>query len=96
VNVFPRDVSLNAGGHSQVWALVDSNTNVVEPHELFTNSYSSFFLVQAASPKTARWKSWSKELGAHKAVMRPWSWDEIYIAGLAKTFYIVDSSHIHF
>jgi len=32
---------------------------------------------------TARWKSWGNELSAKLVVMKPWSWEEIYIAGSA-------------
>ena len=81
LKVFPRDGLLDPGGHSDVWALVDSNTNLYSPDPVFTNIHTSFFVVQATSPQAGRWKSWRKELSAEVMVMKPWSWEEIYIAG---------------
>lgn len=63
------------------WALVDSNVKLEKPHQRFTDSHSKFFLVQATSPQPQRWKGWKKELSAALAVMKLWTWEEIYIGG---------------
>lgn len=62
-----------------VWALSDSNANVVTPRWEFTDDRSQFFVVQATSPEPEKWKSWKQHREATFAIMNPWSWSEIYI-----------------
>jgi hypothetical protein len=88
IQMFPENVWLDtqAPEYSGYWALVDSNAQVVQPRGEFTDTHSKFYLVQAASPQPARWKAWKKYLSASIAVMKPWSWDEIYIGGSASSW----------
>jgi hypothetical protein len=83
LKVFSRGSLLDPGGHPGVWALVDSNANLSVPDPVFTGLHSSFFVVQASSPNTARYKSWKRQLSAKLVVMKEWSWEEIYITGSA-------------
>jgi hypothetical protein len=67
---------------SDVWALIDSNADIIQPRGEFTNGYSKCYLIQATSPQPERYKVWRKQLGADLAVMNEWSWEETYIAWL--------------
>ena len=79
VRTFTQMDRIDPVGHPEMWALSDSNADVVTPRAEFTDARSQFFVVQATSPQPTRWKTWSKQLGANLAVMNPWSWQEIYI-----------------
>ena len=81
VRTFPSAINFDPEGYPGTWALVDSNSSLVTPRSEFIDARSKFFVVQAASPRPERWKTWKKELTAEMAVMKPWSWEEIYIGG---------------
>jgi len=81
VRLFPAGVHLDPRGFPGTWALVDSNAALVLPRAEFTDVHSSFYLVQATCPQPVRWKAWKNQLSAAIAVMKPWSWEELYIGG---------------
>jgi hypothetical protein len=81
VQIFPANIRLDPRGFPGTWALVDSNVGSVHPRDEFTDVHSKFFLVNASSPQPARWKAWKNQLSAATAVMKPWSWEELYIGG---------------
>jgi len=61
-----------------IWALVDSGPGVEQPQEFLGSE--SWFIVQSTSHQLKRWK-WKKQKKARFVVMKPWTWDEIYIGG---------------
>ena len=81
VRIFPEAMRLHPRGFPGTWALVDSNEKLLHPRHEFTDMHSKFFVVQATSPQPVRWKAWKKHLSAAVAVMKPWSWEELYIGG---------------
>ena len=92
VRVIPKNTYLDPRAFPGVWALVDSNAGLVQPRGELVDSHSKFFVIQATSPQPIRWKAWMKHLSAQFAVMRPWSWEEIYIGGLVHTVQLLFSS----
>ncbi|KDQ10656.1 hypothetical protein BOTBODRAFT_487212 [Botryobasidium botryosum FD-172 SS1] len=51
-----------------------------EPPSEFTDPESTAFVVQATSPRVARWKGWRKRRGAHVWTMGLWTKEEIVAA----------------
>ena len=60
-----------------LWALVDSNDNVLSPNEIFRGPPNRIRPIQTTSPREKRWKEWSKYNGAKCYVMDIWSEKEI-------------------
>ena len=81
LQIFPVATRFDPEAYSGMWVLVDSNSRVVQPRDEFISAHSKFFVVQAASPQPMRWKTWKKERDADMAVMKPWTWEEMYIGG---------------
>lgn len=81
VRIFRANACFDCQGFPGTWALVDSNATLGQPRDEFMDTHSDFYLVQATSPQPARWKAWKKQLSAAMAVMKPWSWKELYIGG---------------
>ena len=66
--------------HSDIWALCDSNAYVTSPPGVFQGR-SDVRIIQTTSPRPARWKEWSKQVGAECYIMDIWSKEEV--VGLA-------------
>jgi hypothetical protein len=58
-------------------ALCDSNSALSSPPNPFVSPSSTSFIVQATSPKVARWYEWSKQKRAYIWTMDLWSKEEI-------------------
>jgi len=58
-------------------ALCDSNVTLSTPLDPFVSPSSTSFIVQATSPKIARWYEWSKQKAADFWTMDLWSKEEI-------------------
>jgi hypothetical protein len=58
-------------------ALCDSNAALSSPPSPFISAESTSFIVQATSPKVARWYEWSKQKRAYIWTMDLWSKEEI-------------------
>ena len=58
-------------------ALCDSNSALSSPPSPFVSRFSTSFIVQATSPKLARWYEWSKQKMADIWTMDLWSKEEI-------------------
>lgn len=64
------------------WALVDSNVTLSLPREEMITIHSKLFVINAVSPQPrSAWKEWLKQRNAVMAVMKAWSWEELYIGG---------------
>lgn len=81
VQVYSSGQRLDSQRFPGAWALVDSNVGLTHPREELVSTISNLFVVQSTSPQPSRWKEWSKQLGAVLAVMKAWSWMELYIGG---------------
>lgn len=81
VRIYHSQERLDPERYPGAWALVDSNASLVHPREEFIGDTSQLFVIQATSPQPLRWKEWSKQLNAPLAVMKAWSWEELYIGG---------------
>ena len=66
---------LSKNRSSRIWALVDSNPDLLEPLSIFKHS-SSFFVVDAASPRSEHLK-WLKNVTRDYFYMRLWSDSEV-------------------
>jgi hypothetical protein len=86
VRIYSRQERLNPRSYPGAWALVDSGSELIRPREELTTGKSKFFVIQASSPQPSRWKEWSKQLNAPLAVMKAWTWEELYIEGSVDTF----------
>jgi hypothetical protein len=58
-----------------VWALCDSNADVTSPPGVFKGK--GLRIIQTTSPRAARWKEWSKQVGARCYIMDIWSKEEV-------------------
>jgi hypothetical protein len=81
VHVCYNNERLDPEAHPGAWALVDSNTSVIQPRGELVSIGSKFFVVQATSPQPSRWKEWSKQRNAPLVVMKGWSWAEFFVGG---------------
>ena len=61
----------------EVWALTDSNDEVIKPCTAFTKSDALVLL--ASSPRSPRWKEWKKQNYARLFVMDLWSESELHM-----------------
>jgi len=59
-----------------VWALCDSNQSVERPSPIFLGK-QNIRVIQTTSPKSSRWKEWSKQVGAWPYVMDIFSDKEV-------------------
>ncbi|KAI9568825.1 hypothetical protein HD554DRAFT_2171964 [Boletus coccyginus] len=59
-----------------VWALCDSNDSVKSPSPIFLGKVN-IRVIQTTSPKSSRWKEWSKQAGAWPYVMDIFSDEEV-------------------
>jgi hypothetical protein len=80
--------SLMSPGPGRIWALIDSNQDLVEPTGVFSTG-RPFFVVEAANPRPARLQ-WLKRLNSQDFYMKRWSFSEVLQAYV--DFYI--SAHI--
>jgi len=69
---------------SRIWALVDTNPDLLEPFSIFKRS-SLFFVVDAASPRSEHLK-WLKKVSHDYFYMRLWSDSEVLQAYAALAF----------
>jgi len=60
---------------SECWALTDSNANVTQPCEAFQSK--ALRIIQATSPKPARWNEWYKQRSGMWVIVDPPSVPEI-------------------
>jgi len=88
VRIYNSQERLDSGRYSGAWALVDSNFREPTPRDEVASSESKFFVIQASSPQPSRWKEWSKQRNAPLAVMKAWTWEELYIGGSVDTFFL--------
>ena len=86
VQVCPNGERLDPEKFPGAWALVDSNASLIQPEEKLISDRSKYFVIQATSPQPLRWKAWSKYCDAELAVMKAWSWPELYIGGQVNSF----------
>jgi hypothetical protein len=60
-----------------VWALCDSNADATSPPSVFKGRTGHVRIIQTTSPRAARWKEWSKQVGAKCYIMDIWSKEEV-------------------
>ena len=76
----PKELKYDVSYHElppNTLALCDSNSSLSSPPEPFVHPDSSSFIVQATSPKLARWYEWSKQKRAKIWTMDLWTKEEI-------------------
>ncbi|TPX36095.1 hypothetical protein SeLEV6574_g08093 [Synchytrium endobioticum] len=78
--IFPILVSDTSNITKPTWALVDSNAEVVIPCHGFVEN-TQVLIIQATSPKLARYKEWTKHAGALLYYMNTWTWEETAFYG---------------
>jgi len=66
---------LRRGTDARIWALIDSNDDLVQPAALFTNR-SPFFVVEAAPPLDDHFE-WMKKAHTMRFYMKPWTFPEV-------------------
>ena len=66
---------LVSSGPGRIWALVDSNQDLVKPTGVF-NTGGLFFVVQAAAPLLPRLQ-WLKAVNSQSFYMKRWTFSEI-------------------
>lgn len=70
------------------WALLDSPRPGTFPNPIFTSEYSRVYMVYASSPNNLRYKHLIKQNNCRIAVMRAWSFPEIWV-GSVKEFWLM-------
>ena len=73
-----------ADARKRVWALIDSNDELITPSPVFRNQ-RSFFVVEALSPRPIRFE-WTKKVSWECFYMKTWTLSEVRQASVTPLF----------
>jgi len=74
-NDYDTLATLSKDPSNRIWALIDSNSNLLEPAKLFKYS-PPFFIVDSVSPRSGHLE-WLKKLSHEYFYMKSWSDSEV-------------------